>query len=102
MRRIAAACVLLGVTCFVAVVVSLQVLQPDYDPYGQLMSELALGQRGGWMLGAFVGFSLAVASVAVLVDGLLVRALLAASALCLLGAGVFPLGRTDILHISLI
>ena len=44
---------LVGVAMFVIAVVALHLLQPNYEPTHQLMSELALGPYGWAMIVAF-------------------------------------------------
>jgi hypothetical protein len=48
-----------GVAIFVIIVVALHLLQPEYEPTRQLMSELALGQYGWAMFVAFLGLAIA-------------------------------------------
>jgi len=97
---------LIGVTTFVAVVVSLHFLQPGYDPKHQLMSELALGAHGWAMLLAFGGLAAAAFGVQLAVGALGaawgLRILLIAASLFFLAAGVFPLGDTSDIHIAAI
>lgn len=97
---------LAGVTIFVATVTALHLLQPDYDPTNQLISELALGPYGWVMTLAFGGLALAVLGVQAAISALGavrgLRLLLAAAALCFLAAGIFPLGNTSEIHIAAI
>ncbi len=92
-----------GVLGFVAIVVALHGQQPEYDARRQLVSELAQGPYGWAMLPAFgclalsllgVGYGLHAAGASALPC-----ALLAASAVGMLAAGVFPLGRATVIHI---
>ncbi len=53
-----------GIALFLAVVVALHLAQPDYDPSAQLMSELALGPFGAFLLLAFLGLAGAIAATA--------------------------------------
>src|SRR5712692_8710533 len=96
----------LGVAIFVAVVVTLHVVQTHYDPVNQLMSELALGPHGWAMLFAFAGIAVALAglqfSIAALGAKIALRGLLILAAVFFLAAGVFPLGETSMVHISAI
>ena len=91
---------------FVVVVFILHLLQSDYDPRSQLMSELALGPHGWVMFLAFQGLAFAMFGVQVAItsyggsDGY--RLLLIVAALCFLAAGIFPLGATSLIHISAI
>jgi Protein of unknown function (DUF998) len=91
---------------FVATVVPLHLLQSDYEPASQLMSELALGRHGWAMLVAFAGLALAAfgIQISIGIDGASrsLRGLLAAAALFFLAAGVFPLGATSEIHIAAI
>ena len=97
---------LVGVAIFIATVVPLHLLQPDYDPTHQLMSELALGTYGWAMILAFGGLALAVFGVQAAIGALGaargLRLLLVAAALCFLAAGIFPLGDTSEIHIAAI
>ena len=100
------AAALAGVVVFVVTVVALHLLQPGYDPASQLMSELALGPHGGWMLAAFSGLALATLGVQTAIGAAGAsrgyRILLAVAALFFLMAGVFPLGATSEIHIAAI
>jgi hypothetical protein len=91
---------------FVGIVVTLHLLQPDYDARDQLMSELALGIYGGAMLPAFVCLAASVfgiqGALGVFDGTITLRAVLFAASLCFLAAGIFPLGRTSDLHIVFI
>lgn len=97
---------LAGVAMFVVTVVALHVLQPEYDPANQLMSELALGPYGGWMFAAFAGLAAAVFGIQAAIGGAGaargLRVLLVVAALFFLAAGVFPLGATSEIHIAAI
>jgi len=97
---------MIGVATFVIVVLILHLLQPDYEPRHQLMSELALGRYGWAMLVAFLGLAAAVlglqAAIANFGGSPGYRILLGAAALLFLAAGVFPLGATSLIHISAI
>jgi hypothetical protein len=97
---------LAGVAIFVAVVVPLHFLQPDYDAADQLMSELALGRYGWAMFFAFSGLALAAFGVQLALGSFgasrSLRGLLAAAAFFFLAAGVFPLGATSEIHIAVI
>ncbi len=96
----------LGVTIFLVVVVALHVVQTQYDPLNQLMSELALGAHGWTMFFAFAGIGFALAglqfSIATLGASLVLRALLILAAIFFLAAGIFPLGESSMTHISAI
>ena len=97
---------MLGVGMFLIVVLALHVVQVQYDPVNQLMSELALGPHGWAMFFAFAGIAVALAgiqfSVASLGATAAVRGLLILAAIFFLAAGVFPLGETSVIHISAI
>lgn len=88
---------------FVVTVATLHFVQPAYDPFHQLMSELALGPFGWTMIIAFAGLTLAVVAVqAAITDAgasVWLRLVLAASAVAFLAAGIFPLGETSEIHI---
>ena len=99
-----AACMIAGAIGFVAVVGPLHLLQPGYDPRYQLMSELALGPHGEWMLLAFLSMALALVGAGCLARAVgapvpVVLLFLAASA-GFVAAGVFPLGATTDLHVA--
>jgi hypothetical protein len=104
--QLAGVTALLGAGVFIAVVGTLHVLQRDYDPAHQLMSELALGPHGGAMIAAFGGLALAMAAIqfAVASQGgsVILRAFLLAAAAFFLAAGIFPLGATSTEHIAAI
>ncbi len=97
---------MLGVAIFIIVVLTLQQIQPGYDPRYQLMSELALGQHGWMMFFAFFGFAIALLGVQLAIADFIAshgyRILLGAAALFFLVAGIFPLGETSFIHISAI
>ncbi len=97
---------LAGVGLFVATVVPLHLLQPDYEPASQLMSELALGRYGWAMFFAFAGLALAALGVQLSIGtcgaARSLQGLLIAAALFFLAAGVFPLGATSEIHIAAI
>ena len=97
---------LVGVTMFVVTVIALHLLQPEYEPTQQLMSELALGRYGSAMFVAFSGLALAVfgvqAAIAAFGAARGFRWLLIVAALFFLAAGVFPLGETSEIHIGAI
>ena len=96
----------LGVAIFLAVVLALHVVQGQYDPLNQLMSELALGPHGWAMFFAFAGIAFALAglqfSIATLDATLVLRGLLILAAIFFLAAGIFPLGESSMTHISAI
>jgi peptidoglycan/LPS O-acetylase OafA/YrhL len=95
-----------GAIGFILIVIWLHIVQPDYDPANQLMSELALGRHGSFMLLAFSSFALSVFTAQ---NGLhrrkspaIIRLFLLVAAISLLGAGVFRLGSSTELHITLV
>jgi hypothetical protein len=106
MRAWSANASLIGVAMFVVVVTVLHLIQSEYEPRHQLMSELALGRHGWAMFAAFLGLSTAVAGVQVAIapfggsHGY--RVMLGAAALLFLAAGIFPLGATSLIHIGAI
>jgi hypothetical protein len=93
-----------GVATFLAVVISLHVVQPGYDPAQQLMSELALGPNGGFMVLAFAGIGVAflaiLCSTATLGASRSLRGVLAVAAMFFFAAGIFPLGEAATIHIA--
>ncbi len=95
-----------GVATFVIVVVALHALQSGYDPTTQLMSELAQGPHGDFMIAAFSGLAAAMVGILVAVDalgaGAAVRLLMLAAAVAFLASGIFPLGATSEIHITAI
>jgi hypothetical protein len=95
-----------GVATFVAVVTVLHLLQRDYDPAHQLMSELAQGRYGGVMIVAFGGLAVSALGIQHSIGALgappALRMLLVAAALFFLAAGIFPLGETSEIHIAAI
>lgn len=97
---------IVGVVTFVTVVLILHLLQPDYEPQYQLMSELALGRHGWAMLVAFLGLATAIfglqMAIAEFGGSYGYRGLLGAAAVLFLAAGIFPLGETTLIHISAI
>jgi len=97
---------MVGVAMFVMVVFILNLLQPEYDPRTQFLSELALGRHGWAMFLAFLGLAAAMfgvqAAIAVYGGARGYRFLLVTAAFMFLAAGVFPLGAASMLHISAI
>jgi hypothetical protein len=104
-RRLAAA-TCLGVAVFLLVVLVLHVIQPDYEPRTQFMSELALGLGGAWMLLAFVGLSLAAAATALNLQmhakSWVLSGLLALAAVLFLATGVVTLAVSPLAHLAFI
>ena len=105
-KTLGAVVALTGVAMFVVVVVGLHLLQPGYDPQSQLMSELVLGQHGWAMFLAFLGIASAIFGIQIgisnCVAGRWYRFLLDVTALFFLAAGIFPLGKTTLIHIGAI
>jgi hypothetical protein len=98
--------VISGAIGFISIVIWLHIVQQDYDPVHQLMSELALGRYGSFMLLAFFSFALSVFTVQIGLyqckSPIFIRLFLAIAAISLLGAGVFRLGSATELHIALV
>ena len=106
MRAWGAVATMIGVAMFIIIVLMLHLIQSEYEPRHQLMSELALGQYGWAMFMAFLGLATAVfgvqAAIAAFGGSYGYRVLLGAAALFFLTAGIFPLGATSLIHISAI
>ncbi len=95
-----------GALGFLAVVVALHLLQPEYDAQYEPISALTLGPGGGAMLPAFIFLALSLCGAQ---QGLrdkgasaVPRVLLLAAAAAMLAAGVFPLGTTSFLHVAVV
>jgi hypothetical protein len=95
-----------GALGFLAVVVALHLVQPDYDAQHEPISALAIGPGGGAMLPAFVLLALSLCGAT---QGLRDKGasavpciLLLAAAAAMLAAGVFPLGRASFLHVAIV
>ena len=105
-RVVSSALLIGGVFLFLCVVIPLHLVQTNYNPRYQLMSELALGTRGEWMLLAFIGLSCAAFGTQCLLwqqqTSIFLRLIFGSVALCFLGSGIFPLGESDVIHIILI
>ncbi|MBI3597078.1 MAG: DUF998 domain-containing protein [Nitrospirae bacterium] len=97
---------IVGVVVFIVIVVTLHLLQPDYDPANQLMSELALGAHGWAMLPAFIFLSVSVfglqAALGPFGASRALRFILVVASASFLASGVFPLGAASELHIAFI
>ena len=95
-----------GAIGFILIVICLHIVQPDYDPVNQLMSELALGRHGSFMLLAFSSFALSVFTAQIGLhqrkSSAIIRLFLVIAAISLFGAGVFRIGSATELHISLV
>ena len=97
--------VILGLALFVVIVLTLQhVQQPTYDYQTQMMSELALGEYGQWMLLAFLAVASAMTATAWIIRKLLLRQdifyLLLLAALSLAIAGIVTLSDSTAIHAS--
>ena len=94
---------LAGVVGFSAIVLVLHVVQDEYDPRRQLVSELALGPHGRAMLPAFVSLAAALFGVGLGLGAVgaspTCRVLLYAAAVAMLFGGLFPMGRATAPHI---
>ncbi len=95
-----------GAIGFILIVIYLHIVQQNYDPVHQLMSELALGRHGSLMILAFFGFALSVFTAQIGLhqcqSPIIIRLFLIIAAISLLGAGVFDLGSATVLHIALV
>lgn len=102
--KIAGVVALLGVFVFVALVISLHLLQTGYDPKLQLMSELALGKHGAWMLYAFLSLAIALLALAIGYVRItpITSVVLLIAAFSFAGAGLYPLGANSEMHIALV
>jgi hypothetical protein len=91
---------------FVGAVFYLHVVQPNYDPVHQFMSELALGESGWLMLVAFfaLGGTMAALAAGFLLAGAraVVVVLLSVAAMGLVGAGLIRLDVDANVHIGLV
>jgi len=95
-----------GAIGFLLIVIFLHIVQQNYDPINQLMSELALGRHGSFMFLAFFNFALSVFAAQIGLHRcqtpVALKLLLLITAISLLGAGVFRLGNSTELHIALV
>lgn len=101
--------VILSMMCimgFITLIITLHLIQTRYDPVGQLMSELALGEAGTLMLPAFTLLALAIVLTQFTLrdyqTGYVVQGLFALAAIGFLLSGLFPLGSHSLEHISAI
>jgi hypothetical protein len=94
----------IGTALFLMVVIPLHFVQQGYNPRFQLLSELALGRYGWLMLFAFFGLALSAMGAGIIAyhTAKFPSVIWGLAALCFLGAGIFPLGESDFLHIALI
>jgi hypothetical protein len=95
MKAVYSSCFTLGcLLVFVLIVTCLQTVQKGYDWHAQFISELALGEQGGMMQGAFMALALSCASFARSLHALFYRCqpMLASAlaALCAIAAISFP------------
>lgn len=92
-----------GPVVFVGIVLFLHSVQSQHDFMNQYMSELALGPYGYLMIIAFSCFAVSVFSISeifkILGSPTILRSLLVAAAICLIGAGVINLDQNAMLHI---
>ena len=97
--------IVLGVFGFIFIVTALTVVQTNYNSAHQLISELALGKYGFFMMFAFFSFSIAVImaqdALAIHSNNKIIRFLLFTSSCSLAGAGIFELGDYTNLHVIL-
>lgn len=97
---------LAGVVGFIAIVIYLHFAQTGYSLVHQLLSELALGRHGSFMLWAFISLALSVAGAISILTSykthLAINLLLSLASLSLVGAGIFTLGTAASLHIGLV
>lgn len=95
-----------GAILFLVVVIPLHLLQRNYDPANQMMSELALGGYGGYMFGAFLALALAFAGLAASLHGVhqprLATVLAGGTALAFAGAGLYRLDNAIEVHVALV
>jgi len=104
--RVSSIVTLLGAAGFVGIVAFLHSIQTGYSSVHQLMSELALGEQGQFMLLAFIMFAASVAGavgvLAAFQANTLIRVLLGTASLSLVGSGIFKLGAATTLHVVLV
>lgn len=97
---------LAGAVGFIAIVIYLHFAQTGYSLVHQLMSELAMGRHGSFMLWAFISFALSVAGAIGILTSykthLVITLLLSLASMSLVGAGIFTLGTAATLHIGLV
>lgn len=92
-----------GAALFLGVMVALHLVQPGYDAQNQLMSELALGQYGQFLLIAFLGLAGATAAVSVGLfahgSPVVLGTLPALAAASFVGAGLVSLDASIEIHV---
>jgi len=95
-----------SIILFLVIILTLQIVQSDYNPAHQFMSELALGKHGDFMFFAFFSLSLAVfisqLSLSQHQQTTPIRLLLVIASFSLLGAGIFRLDTFTTPHITLV
>lgn len=95
-----------GAVGFILIVIWLHIVQTNYDPVHQLMSELALGRHGYLMFFAFFSFALSVSAAQIglyqLKTPAIIRLVLVVAAMSLFGAGVIRLDWNAEIHIALV
>jgi hypothetical membrane protein len=95
-----------GVIGFVGIVTSLHLLQPNYNPKHQHISELAIGAYGAMMLFAFCSFAISIFCAQQCLGPMgaprVIRLKLLLAAACMFGAGIFKLNDSATLHVTLI
>jgi hypothetical protein len=98
--------VVFGTICFILIVIFLHMVQPNYNPLEQQMSELALGRFGSFMFLAFSSFALSIFALQIGLrryqTPVILRLILIVAACCLLGAGFFRLDTATDVHIALV
>jgi hypothetical protein len=92
-----------GVALFFGVVLALSLAQPGYDSQNQLMSELALGQHGQFLVIAFLALAAATGAVSLSLFSfgapVAVGLLPAIAATSFVGAGLVSLGASIEIHV---
>lgn len=95
-----------GSVTFAAIVVVLQLVQPGYDLFHQHMSELALGRAGSMMMIGFWSFGVSIFSSQIAIGTSnapkTVRGLLTCAAISMVGAGIFKLDKSAVIHVSFV
>jgi len=96
----------LGILGFVLTIIALHMIQTNHSPFYQLISELALGKYGSFMLVGFFSFSIAVFTsqqvLALYKNSMSIRILLLIASFFLASAGIFKLGEHTNLHVALV
>lgn len=91
-----------SVGVFVAIILALHVVRPEFDPLRRFLSEYALGDLGWMMMVAFMVWALSVLLLAAALRGLMVTligriglAVLVIVSVSLVVAGLFPMSETE-------